>query len=202
MKKYFKILVFFVAVILILTISWDNRTFSTGTLNQLIYHTKFTGKGGDSSITYSWLLQVLLPGCTITGAVYWLMPRLLHQISTPKIRYVNTASVSIITLIVFALVDFNVLGYIGTISQSTTIYEQAYVDPQTTSITFTNKRNLVYIYLESVETTYFSSRNGGINDASLMPGLEQLALANTNFSNTALLGGWQTLEGTQWPSLR
>ena len=60
------------------------------------------------------------------------------------------------------------------------------------------KRNLVYIFLESMETTYYSKEDGGLSEKDLMPEISKLAKENLNFSDTNQLGGAYTLYGTTW----
>jgi phosphoglycerol transferase len=43
------------------------------------------------------------------------------------------------------------------------------------------KKNLVYIYLESMETTYASTDVGGFQDVNFIPNLTNLAFQNISF---------------------
>ena len=61
-----------------------------------------------------------------------------------------------------------------------------------------HKRNLVVIYLESMETTMLSEINGGAWEKSVAPELENLAINNINFSNTDQLGGAYPVTGATW----
>ena len=77
--------------------------------------------------------------------------------------------------------------------------EQNYVDPRTTKITFPDKkRNLIYIYLESMESTFASKGDGGGLDFNCIPELTTLAEENTNFSNSDKLGGGYPAYGGTW----
>lgn len=78
------------------------------------------------------------------------------------------------------------------------IFENDYVDPSDVKLTFPeNKRNLIYIYLESMESTYASSDIGGAESENLIPNLSNYALnEGINFSNNDLLGGAVTSPGT------
>ena len=60
------------------------------------------------------------------------------------------------------------------------------------------KRNLVYIFLESMEATYASKDAGGGMDFNCIPELTKLAEENTNFSNSDKLGGGYPLYGGTW----
>lgn len=75
------------------------------------------------------------------------------------------------------------------LSNSTFIADN-YVDPNKTKISFPNKkRNLIHIYLESVENSYLSKGLGGNMDVNLMPELYELSKEGVSFSNNDKLGG-------------
>ncbi len=83
--------------------------------------------------------------------------------------------------------------------KSTYIYEKYYVDTNKTKIEFPNKkRNLILLYLESMESSLVSKENGGAFEKSIIPELETLALENLNFSNTNKIGGAYNLSLTSW----
>jgi phosphoglycerol transferase len=80
-----------------------------------------------------------------------------------------------------------------------TLYEDEYVDPATANITFPEeKRNLIYIYMESMEETFFSKDEGGALDYNVIPNLYNLATENINFSNTSGVGGCTQITGATW----
>lgn len=78
------------------------------------------------------------------------------------------------------------------------IYEEYYVSPSDVALAFPNEeRNLIYIFVESLETTYLSTDLGGAQEINLLPNLSQLALSEgINFSNTESLGGSLQQPGT------
>ncbi len=75
-----------------------------------------------------------------------------------------------------------------------------YVDPRDTKIKFPKKkRNIIHIYLESMENSYLSKDLGGYMDENLMPQLTELAYEGDVFSNTGRkFGGPLQGTGTQW----
>lgn len=97
-------------------------------------------------------------------------------------------------------VHLKVGEYIQLRRNPTTIYEERYVDPATVSITPpAQKKNLIYIYLESMETSYASTEVGGHQpDHNYIPNLTALALENLSFSNSEQLGGFHTSSGATW----
>lgn len=75
-------------------------------------------------------------------------------------------------------------------SQQTTIYQDEYVAPNAENVVFAGeKRNLIYIYLESMETSLFSIEQGGARPYCVIPELYELARSNINFSNNDGVGG-------------
>ena len=78
--------------------------------------------------------------------------------------------------------------------------EENYADPKNIDLEFPEqKRNLIYIYLESMETTYADENNGGAFTENYIPELTKLAQENEDFSGeTTDLNGGHTVEGTTW----
>lgn len=98
--------------------------------------------------------------------------------------------------------SFHITEYLRSLSQTSQVFEQHYVDPRSVQLEFpAKKRNLVYIYMESMENTLASIEHGGQLDPSRIPELESLALdpANVSFSNHKTgLGGALPVTGTTW----
>jgi len=82
--------------------------------------------------------------------------------------------------------------------EKSSIFETYYSNPKDVRLTFPEKkRNLIYIYLESMENTYASLDIGGSQPDNLIPNLSNFALnEGINFSNTDKLGGAFTSPGT------
>lgn len=82
--------------------------------------------------------------------------------------------------------------YISVKLEKSTIYEEHYVKPDASVVSFPGeKRNLIYIYLESMENTYASKEAGGDQDKNYISELTDLTHESdcVSFSNNELLGG-------------
>lgn len=79
--------------------------------------------------------------------------------------------------------------YIESVTHFSNLYEEEYVDPNEVSIEFAERRNLLLIYMESMESTYASTETGGGKPVNYIPGLTALANENVHFSNDDDLGG-------------
>ena len=77
--------------------------------------------------------------------------------------------------------------------------EDNYKNPKDVKITFPqNKKNLIFIFSESMESSFTSIENGGFLNTDAIPELTQLAKENINFSNTDKLGGALPTYGSTW----
>ena len=101
-------------------------------------------------------------------------------------------------VIAMTLVHFQKYIYDNFMTYST-LYEEEYVDPDSVDISFPEeKRNLIYIFLESMETTYFDETLGDDGEEGLIPELYELAEENVNFSEDEDVGGFLPVSGTTW----
>ena len=103
--------------------------------------------------------------------------------------------------VIGAFISMDIYPYLRSISDTTKIYDEEYVKPDLSKITADGKtKNLIYIYLESMETTYASTQVGGHNDVNYMAGMTDLARKNLTFTDKSggLLGGFRNPEGTRW----
>ena len=99
----------------------------------------------------------------------------------------------------FGIVKFDLIEvYYAYVSDSSYI-EENYVDPRDAKLQFPEKkRNLIHIYLESMENSYFSKEYGGYMEENLMPDLLEIAKEGINFSHNDKYGGSHTLVGSGW----
>ncbi len=58
------------------------------------------------------------------------------------------------------------------------------------------RRNLIHIYMESIENSFYSAELGGYQEYNIMPELAELSDTGVSFSNTTLHGGPQQLYAT------
>ena len=218
-KRANKIIVYIILFIsaLITAISIYIKTnFQVGSFEQLLY-TLFNAQGSSySSLTKGIIITLI--GVFALFLIYS-SPILLRnskykaymniKIKKKKKEYILPISYvtkkgwyAAIIFIISIILSCYLLGIFPFIKyQFTTskIYEDYYVDAKNVKLKFPEKKkNLIYIYLESMETTYMDNENGGDQDSSYIPNLEKIALENTNFSNNDKLGGALQLYGTSW----
>ena len=154
--------------------------------------------GVQSGLVQSLLLRGALPTviCTALSCAILMMLRKL-----PVRRWVSilTSIALSVGLLGYAAVDVELTDYIWQMLSHSHLYENEYVAPDSVEITFPEeKRNLVYIMLESMETTYLSEELGGASDVNLIPELTELAQEGINFSHNDSVGGFHATNGASW----
>ena len=153
------------------------------------------GAGGSVTVVFDTLIACLWP-FIILLLIFLLLNKYVFR--TPKSKLTFAIIIFVIGLITL-IKSVHLDEYVINKSKNTDIYEKYYVDTNRVNVTLPNKkRNLIIIYLESMEASLFSKENGGAFDKSIIPELEEIALNNTSFSNTSLLGGSYTLTSTSF----
>lgn len=100
----------------------------------------------------------------------------------------------------FGINRFQLFDLYSAYMSDSSYIEDNFVDPDTANIVFPEtKRNLIHIYLESMENTYFSKELGGAMDENLMPDLAKLSKEGYSFSHTSTgFGGPIPSVGASW----
>lgn len=168
------------------------------------------GVGRDLATWYLWAAALPTVICTVGASFlllrYWKKEHTYHVGKRHfHLRPLRRPVVAVVAAVMGASMLFvaaDITGLSAHVSAKMTIgtlYENYYVAPEQTEIQFpAEKRNLVYIFLESVENTYADQESGGALDHNLIPELQQLAQENVSFSNTNQLGGIHSTVGTTW----
>ena len=102
--------------------------------------------------------------------------------------------------VIIALFNLNIVSFIkNTFSQSKFI-EENYVNPRNTQIEFEKKKNLIFIVVESLETTFFTREQGGSWSYSVTPELYDLLIDEDSitFYNENKAQGMKMIEGASW----
>ncbi len=175
---------------------WYGREFGDTGFDSVLY-TLFGGKGGvEAGLVVDFLLGALLPAVILTliqGVVLYRIRR------KPRIWTRLTCAALSVILLVYSALDIGLMGFLYFRSQPSQLYEKEYVDPNQVQIQFPEKkRNLIIIYLESMETTFLDQAHGGAMDVNLIPELTELAQNHVNFSHNDGVGGLVEVPGATW----
>jgi len=179
--------------------NWYLDTYGDLGFDSVLF-TVFSSLGGtESSLINAFLTGAALPAVLCTLVLGTAVVLLSRRGGNPKLFGRLTALALSLLLIVQAAVSTGIPMYIYGLLYPSELFEHYYVDPNSVEITFPEKkRNLIYILLESMETTYFSEAEGGAEDVNLIPELYALAEENVNFSQHDSVGGFRSVNGTTW----
>ena len=193
----------FLASYTTLTYRWSQNTWSDLTINEIMYHLMMPMEGTGSSMLVSHIVKCLIPSLIITAAVIIAVIILKKKITYTG--YVKGIAAALSILIISNTVasfwkNMDVSGYMNNQSSYSSFIDENYVDPGQVTLTFPEKkRNLIYIFLESVENTFADKSVGGGFDTNVMPELTQLSLDNENFSGEeGGLDGGLPMTGATW----
>lgn len=200
-------LLLLVGAALLFTAHWITKTYGIG-LNELLSTLTGNLQGTSKDVVLAVVRGCVLPvAIALAGyCVFVVFDRwwCRRRAARGKKRRPGTAlsrrlpQLCALLLAVAALytnIQFDALGYFVQKNSSSGIYEEFYVDPRSVELRDNGKKNLIYIYLESMETTYASWEDGGGQAVNYIPNLTRLAQENTSFSNRGQLGGFHTVTG-------
>lgn len=193
--------------------TWGKETFGEVTGDQLIINLTSPTEGTEASVYYSgfegpvfYSVFALTVFCLILFSKF----KLVFKAKTNKVTVLNNFFKKLICFLVSCVILVNGL-YCGikgfrlkevfySYVLKSDFIEENYVDPLKTKIDFPEeKRNLIYIFLESMENSYMSKDLGGYLSENIIPRLTELGYEGTVFSDTEnYFGGPQLGTGTQW----
>ena len=125
--------------------------------------------GTDAAVIASFQKSAVLPAILV-----WMLLSVVflqQKIGSPLVKMVASLALSLVMLL-HAAFTVELPAFIGYLCRQSTIYQENYVDPLAANITFPQqKRNLIYIYLESMENSYMDTESGGALQCNVMPEL-------------------------------
>lgn len=150
-------------------------------------------------LLFSW--TVFVASILILG-VHWLIKSFgdvnLDQIVYTLANAEGTDTTNVYTFIAGVLTPSLAFAGVSYFSDSTFI-EENMVNTKKVNISFPNqKRNLIYIFVESLETSFADRDQGGDQSVNLLQPLMDVDPSAINFSNTALYGGQRQLPGMDY----
>lgn len=196
------ILLLTIVSLLLFSARWMFATWANLTMDELVYHLKAPLEGTNTDMIKTYCLQCVMPAVIILVLSIFF---LYHNRKSKKknlisLGYALAALGILITTVGITWNKLDVSEYMKGQNTYSTFIDKNYVDPASVKITFPEqKRNLIYIFLESMETTYSDKKNGGAFEKNTIPELTKLAEENEDFSgNSKKLNGGLALSGTCW----
>ena len=191
------------ASLLAFSAKWMFKTWTNLTMDELVYHLTAPLEGTNTDMIKDYCNECAVPVILILGFILFaIAANRKHAGILKKIAIVCSAGAVAVTGITVGVTwnGLDVSNYMKGQSTYSTFIDDNYVDPSSVNITFPEqKRNLIYIFLESMEMTYADKENGGAFKQNVIPELTQLAQENEDFSGKSnKLNGGYSMPGTTW----
>lgn len=190
------------ATIITCSLKWMFDTWSNLTMDELIYHLTSPLEGTNDAMIKEYVVKCIVPAVVIL----LVLAVILTAFRKKKRYYAVMAGAIVLSVSVSALSvhgawqALDVGNYVADRGTYSTFIDDNYVSPADVEMTFPQeKRNLIYIFLESMETTYADTQSGGAFTENVIPDLTQIAQENEDFSGeTDKLNGGYSMPGTTW----
>lgn len=191
---------------------WGKEAFGDLTPDQIIINLNSPIEGTDPGVYISLFEGPVLTTVTLTVLfclVIFPSRNIVFNIKEKKLKIAELV-IRLLSLIlalaifiggcVFGINRFQLLTLFSAYFDDSPYIEENFVDPNKANLKFPEeKRNLIHIYLESMENTFFSKELGGYFEENLMPDLAKLCKEGYSFSHLDDgFGGPPTSTGGNW----
>lgn len=192
---------------------WGKETFGDLSPDQLVINL-FTPKDGtsDDIMNTLWTGPVLKTVAVVIFALIFIFStkELFYKHKNKEKRIFSSLAKKITSIVLsfalfvggcaYGIARFELIKVMRMYVVDTQFIENNFVDPREVSMQFPEKkRNLIHIYLESMENSYASKDMGGYMEENLIKPLTDLAEEGYSFSNNPTgLGGPVATTGCTW----
>jgi len=197
---------------------WIIDRYDDVQFDQILYQIKSPVAGTSGGLIGSAMIRVVLVGTLVAAAEVFIYVVLTGKFKDKfakfrkyvaysatrtatffKKRFMPISAAVLACSMTIFIFRLNVHIFIANAFTPSDFIEQHYVDPDKANITFPEeKRNLIYIFLESMETTYSDTSVGGNITTDFVPELTELAKNNISFTGSDGNAGAYSYIGTRW----
>ncbi|MGF6991102.1 phosphoglycerol transferase [Lachnospiraceae bacterium PF1-21] len=192
----------FACLVGFLSVLWVNRTWPNLSIDELLYTINSPLEGTNEDMIKDYFINSFIPAMICIAGI-----TILANMLREKGKSLSVATLSsllsialLISSVGYTWNKLDVSGYVKAKKSDTSFIDEHYVDPHSIQISAPEeKRNLIYIYLESMETTYSDKEEGGAFDVNYIPELTSLAKANESFAgDKEIINGGIAMPGSTW----
>lgn len=192
----------FLAILLHEAANWMLATWTNLSMEELVAQLKTPIQGTSHEVLWDFV-ETCIPAAVMAVFFVVLVIVMVRKTKVTKwVVQIGAVAGSMALIVSSAQMVWNELDvgeYLENQKTESHFIEDNYANPNQIQIRFPEqKRNLIYIFMESMETTYASKDVGGGLDFNCIPELTQLAMENVNFSGTEQLGGIYPTDGSTW----
>ena len=173
---------------------WAFVTWGDIDMDEIVFHLQQPLQGTGDGMIGDYLLKGLLPSVLVLAA--YLVVLILLKKRKRRLLYscaffaAGIAAAFLVRNMIWERLDME--NWIAGRMSPSAFVEEHYADPKNVKVEFPEKkRNLIYLYLESAETTFADKENGGDFSFNAIPELTKIAQEGEDFSgkNEKLNGG-------------
>lgn len=197
----FLILLFF-CLLISFSLNWTGDNFGGVGFDEILFHLNMPLKGAGNNYLQSYIQKALFPavGIVVEVVIAFFMGRaILKMYPKVKLTFITKHGVlfgSLVIVLWLAIASFraqrwfNFWDVVKNSFLATSFFDDNYVNPASTAIIFPEKkRNLVYILVESAETSAQDEENGGLMPVNFIPEMTEIAKDNISFSHSEKMEG-------------
>lgn len=190
------------ATLLLCSVRWMFKTWQNLNMEELVYQLKAPIQGTSTDMIWDYV-----ENCVILTVIMMIacVAALILRRRIPRYRFMKLgmlflAAAAITVSVVYTWEELDISAYTKNQTTYSTFIDDNYVNPRFAQMEFPEqKRNLIYIFLESMETTYADQAHGGAFSENAIPELTLLSNENESFSgNDTELNGGYPMTGTTW----
>ncbi|MDE5898659.1 MAG: LTA synthase family protein, partial [Treponemataceae bacterium] len=199
-------LFFLLATATAFALRWARRNYPMQSPRTVFLVLRSDMSGHDSGTALSILKGFVLPSLAVSG-IFWLLLLVLRRKGVRIRRNALLAASGAYLLGSFcaAAVMLKAWEYPAVAReffrapQESPFFQENYIPPEAAGVAAPERRrNLVMIFMESMESSYVPVSDGGVFEETPIPNLAALAASAVNFSGTEQTGGGVNLDGTSW----
>lgn len=185
------------------SISWVFETWPNLTMQELMFQIQSPIDGTNRSMIKDYIVSCIPSAVMVLATVALVLIAFRNR---KKIYYALIVTIflisvgSVISSLYTAWNRLDIGQYTADNNTYSSFIDKNYADPSEIDIFFPEqKRNLIYIFLESMEITYADKESGGAFEENYIPELTELAFENEDFSGSSSeLNGGLALNSTTW----
>ena len=211
--KVFCCILVFLGCIAVLATNWSKTEYGDLPADQVLI-TYLSPTTGSDMVDYTQVLEGPIFLSIFLTSVFGLFAfsdlKITYKNGQTAVTILSDVSRRVLSLVLailiflggvgYGVVRYHLVGLYNAYFARSTFIDNHFVDPRKTNLEFPEKkRNLIHIYLESMENSYMSKELGGFMDKNLIPELTQIAREGYSFSHLPdNFGGPQSAVGTTW----
>ncbi len=212
------VLLILTATFIFATSFYISKEFPDQNIDEMIFYVVSGLKGTSSSVLYAAAYRIIVP--LLVLFLLWLFPILrtkntvnsielnikdkkirIHLFSSTFIYKYRAVYAFVIVLfsVSFSYKSLQIGDYINRLSNYSNYIEDHSAKSENVALHFPDKkRNLIILYVESLENSMLDQNKGGGWSYPVMPELEDIAEKHINFSDSEKIGGALPISGTGW----